>query len=1020
MSHDESLHALYSFHLWNRGQYVHDPMMHGPFLFHVNALVFWLTNNVNDFTARLAPALAGTVLVSSLWWFRRYLGQSGALMAAILLFVSPSLLFYSRYIRNDLYVVLFAIWWIYALFRYIESGRSRWMLGMSLSMVLGIASKENHFITGFVLGSFALGMGTLLSYIYRGVKDPLPGRYLDAAFVMASLVLPFLAPFILTALGQPPVPVTVDEQWVAGGVATALALVAICSAWLWLVLLRPLKWQSNFGFTQYISIWVVFWIIALLLFSTFFTNVKGLTTGVAGSLGYWIAQQEVQRGSQPWYYYLMLTSFYEYLPFLLSLFGGFYSLKALGRWLRIATQSSLERPARMPILLHVPLCLVWWTLASWFSYTLAGERMPWLLSHITAPMCILGGYGLARIVSMARANQPRWWVSAMLVGTGLTFSVALLSLVPLGGRELQDLRETARWVAFLVGGIVALCLGLWSLVRNGAINLHPVVLSVLLPLSILTARSSYQLNYINFDYVTEYLMYAHASPDVKKLLSELEILGQELGVGKELKVAYDSDTSWPLAWYFRDYPNARLYDLPEPELTAFEFPVIVASRIERENIWPYVEREYVSHLYRLIWWPEESYKNWSKESLRNVLEPEARRRYSEVFFNREHRNYDLSSWPFRVEIDLYVQKDLAHLIWDDAASLITALKNSPNEPQEVLSLPLKDFLNGPYEGRNILNPKSITVSDKGHRVITDSGNHRILVLDQENRLIRAFGSYCPLLAEDNSPCVDPDGSGPLVLGDGQLNEPWGAAEALNGDIVVADTWNHRLQIFDEMGIYKAKWGIFGQNPAMDKEGALHLWGPRGVDIDLQGNIVVADTGNHRLISYSVAGEWLATWQGEDTPLGYLHEPVDVTVDGESGSFYLTDSWNSKVQLVSHDFMALADYPVPSSMWQSKDSAYKPYVAVIPSKGPVTSDPENGRLVFFDSFGEAIWTLELPFWNEISETSKPIPLGIAVDTEKQELLVIDQGQDRVLIYDLSGFLESKSLCQAPLADCRQGI
>src|ERR1051325_3406205 len=42
MHHDESLHAVYSWYLYVGREYKHDPMMHGPFLFHLTALMFLL------------------------------------------------------------------------------------------------------------------------------------------------------------------------------------------------------------------------------------------------------------------------------------------------------------------------------------------------------------------------------------------------------------------------------------------------------------------------------------------------------------------------------------------------------------------------------------------------------------------------------------------------------------------------------------------------------------------------------------------------------------------------------------------------------------------------------------------------------------------------------------------------------------------------------------------------------------------------------------------------------------------
>ncbi|MCA1644527.1 MAG: hypothetical protein LC797_03340, partial [Chloroflexi bacterium] len=56
--HDESLHAFYSWRLYDGQGYVHDPMMHGPLLFELNALIYLLFG-ASDFTARLVPALVG-------------------------------------------------------------------------------------------------------------------------------------------------------------------------------------------------------------------------------------------------------------------------------------------------------------------------------------------------------------------------------------------------------------------------------------------------------------------------------------------------------------------------------------------------------------------------------------------------------------------------------------------------------------------------------------------------------------------------------------------------------------------------------------------------------------------------------------------------------------------------------------------------------------------------------------------------------------------------------------------------
>src|SRR5689334_5716996 len=61
MSHDESLHVYYSWLLATGKGFIHNPMMHGPFLFESTAVMDFLFS-ANDFTSRLVPALLGIAI----------------------------------------------------------------------------------------------------------------------------------------------------------------------------------------------------------------------------------------------------------------------------------------------------------------------------------------------------------------------------------------------------------------------------------------------------------------------------------------------------------------------------------------------------------------------------------------------------------------------------------------------------------------------------------------------------------------------------------------------------------------------------------------------------------------------------------------------------------------------------------------------------------------------------------------------------------------------------------------------
>ena len=72
---------------------------------------------------------------------------------------------------------------------------------------------------------------------------------------------------------------------------------------------------------------IIFHVLFAFFFTTVFTNIAGLASGMVYSLGYWLEQQGVRRGSQPQYYYLLIIlPVYEYLPIVGSVTAMFAGL----------------------------------------------------------------------------------------------------------------------------------------------------------------------------------------------------------------------------------------------------------------------------------------------------------------------------------------------------------------------------------------------------------------------------------------------------------------------------------------------------------------------------------------------------------------------------------------------------------------------------------------------------------------------------------------------------------------------
>src|SRR5688572_837012 len=145
MSHDESLHTYYSW-TFSRGQgYQHNPMMHGPLQFHLIALSYFIFG-ASDFTARIPAAIFSILTIVAVWQWRRYLGRTGMLVAAALALISPFLLYYGRYTREDPYAGVSLFIMLYSILRYLETAKTKYIYLLTGSLALHFLTKETSYI----------------------------------------------------------------------------------------------------------------------------------------------------------------------------------------------------------------------------------------------------------------------------------------------------------------------------------------------------------------------------------------------------------------------------------------------------------------------------------------------------------------------------------------------------------------------------------------------------------------------------------------------------------------------------------------------------------------------------------------------------------------------------------------------------------------------------------------------------------------------------------------------------------
>jgi uncharacterized protein (TIGR03663 family) len=649
MSHDEGLHVYYSWRLYAGQGYVHNPVTHGPFLFHATALVYALFG-ASDATSRLVPALFGVALVGLPYLLRRWLGRLGAWLSGLMLLISPSILFYSRYIRHDLPVLVWTLLMAVALFQFMATRDRRWFWVGALATVLAVSTKEVALIFGFV------GL-TFLGLAWVRERLSLAARRRWRRLSWGGVVL-------LTGLSAIGLMVTPNDANRVALPYLALALGLLLASVLAIPRLPEMDghWRavlSAVGRRTWRNALLVGALALVLLHTTFLTNVGGLLTGVGGAVAYWLAQHGVQRGGQPWYYYAVTLGMYEFLPLL---FGGL----GLGRFLLVRKAWQVETDEGRTFVTF----LVYWLLVSLVVYSWAGEKMPWLTVHLVLPLVLLGGWFLDRTLSGA-AWPDLIRRGALLLGCVLALlaylAIMLLSLRPFQGWSVWDLADTGQWLLMAVVGLLLLWV-VRQLVRGmGWRAAGPVAIAtLLLALSLLTVRFAWLASFINADTPLEYLVYAHSSADVKRTMRHIEAISLQQTGERDLSVLYDDDVRWIFQWYLRDYPNAEMFGRELDGDDLVDAPVVILGDQTWEQNVPQLGDSYVRYDGRLLWWPlERVYRDLTTGKIAAaVRDPASRRKAWDILWSRRYEQ-PLSDWPLRHDYALFVRKDVAALLWSE-------------------------------------------------------------------------------------------------------------------------------------------------------------------------------------------------------------------------------------------------------------------------------------------------------------------------------------------------------------------
>lgn len=189
LHHDEAIHAWFAYELLTKGTYIYDPMYHGPLLYYVTAGMFFILGQ-SDAVARLLPALLGAAIVPLVYAIHRlgYLDRRQALVAALFVAVSPDLVYFSRFLRHDMFQLFFSVLLLVALLAYLERGKISFAVIAGLAAGAGMCLKED-------MPLFLLVTIVFLVYLLWRRDIPFPRAWIRDAAIAVLVAIGVMAAF---------------------------------------------------------------------------------------------------------------------------------------------------------------------------------------------------------------------------------------------------------------------------------------------------------------------------------------------------------------------------------------------------------------------------------------------------------------------------------------------------------------------------------------------------------------------------------------------------------------------------------------------------------------------------------------------------------------------------------------------------------------------------------------------------------------------------------------------------------
>lgn len=287
-------------------------------------------------------------------------------------------------------------------------------------------------------------------------------------------------------------------------------------------------------------------------------------------------------------------------------------------------------------------------------------------------------------------------------------------------------------------------------------------------------------------------------------------------------------------------------------------------------------------------------------------------------------------------------------------------------------------------------PAALVTDADGNIFVADSFNNVIRLVDPAARVT----TYAPLAEDGEEVAIS-------------LNEPVGLALDEDGNLYVADSANHRIVMIDkdkEVVVLAGKPGLFDRESGYFMGGYLDGNGqiaalnfPKGLALDGEGRILVADTYNHVIREIKLAEQvnLVTTIAGDGVAGTFVGGEKKASFDGPvallwaQDMLFVADHWNDRILVLPDG----ADYqkPLPKLEAAGIPVYLNGNETIFPDVAPFIRD---GRvLVPIRGLAQA-WDAEI-FWNDAARVFTILKDGkLAEFIEMRDEFVIHQ--DRAMV------------------------